>query len=255
MIIFAVIGMGVLIDFWGYSSWTFSFYNYLYYNLIEGRSKEFGVEPLYFYMVKPLIKGIPLLSIPILITFFKSSIRKDHKALIYSILTFVIVNSLISHKEIRFLTPVYILVTVFSIIELCRNKKWSKYIPLYIVVNLIIMAKTSLMPAHSRIMLYKEVYNRKLNKVYTLKNKNKFSFTMPFYMKSKIEVLGESFPSIEKEYLILGTDYKEFLEVSSRENCELTFSQYPTWIKHINVTNWLSRSSYFSVWKCSKKSL
>lgn len=255
LIIFTAIGLGVLVDYWGYGTWTLSFYNYLYHNLVEGRSKEFGVEPVYYFMVKPLIKGIPLLSIPILIAFFKSSIKKDHKALIYSIFAFIIINSFISHKEVRFLTPVYIIMTTFSVVEICSRKKWSKYIPIYVLINLIVMMKTSLTPAHSRIKLYREIYDRKLDKVYTIKKENKFSFTLPFYMKNKIEVLEESPQNIEDNYVLLATDYKEFLKVSKRKNCNLFFSQYPTWIKHINVTNWLSRSSFFSAWRCSKKRL
>jgi phosphatidylinositol glycan class B len=242
---------GVAIDFWGYGTWTWSAYNYLYYNLIEGLSKDFGTEPFYYYFLVPAIKGIPLISIPIIVNYIKNSWRSTDLVLPLSFLIFIIINSLISHKEIRFLTPIYILMSIYAVSEMLNSKFWDKYKFLYFGLSIIVMIKTSLTPAHSRIGLYNEVYNKEISTIYTIKNRDFFKFSMPFYMRREIKVLPENMVNDLSEYLLLTTNHNEKLIVKKRSNCDQIYSQYPVWIKYINITDWLSRSSYFTMWKCT----
>ena len=250
--IIVIIALGAIIDYWGYGEWTMSSYNYLYYNLIEGRSKDFGTEAVYYYLYKPLAIGVPLISIPLLINYFSHTWKSKDKSLALSLLIFIVINSLIAHKEVRFLTPVYILVSIYAVKEMLCGKNWSRYIAVYLVFNLLVMTKTSLMPAHSRVLLYKEIYKRNMKTLFTIKEVDKFKFTMPFYMRGAIEVKSEEKVNSLGKYPLLTTNHSEFLIADKRKNCKLVYTQYPSWIKRINITDWLSRSSYFSIWNCSE---
>ncbi|MFC3362727.1 hypothetical protein ACFOG5_06005 [Pedobacter fastidiosus] len=96
--------LGVLLDWWFYGEFCLTLYSYFYENIINGVASQYGVSPWY---------QIPLYIIkspgPIgLIIFFSILflIYKDPKNLIvWTVIPFLIIHSIIPHKELRFLFP------------------------------------------------------------------------------------------------------------------------------------------------------
>jgi len=58
---------GVFIDFWGYSKWTFTSWNYFYQSLFNGTTAATGVGPFYDYFREIFFTGVPPISILFLI--------------------------------------------------------------------------------------------------------------------------------------------------------------------------------------------
>lgn len=238
--------LGVLIDYWGYEQWVLAPYNYFYQNLVLKKSSNFGVEPFYYYFTKPLVKGIPPLSLFILFFGVKNLMRKKDFALGLGLLFFTLIHSLIPHKEIRFLMPVYLIIALYSAqgFEEALKRWWGKGL---LLLSLLIMLKTSLTPAHSRLGLYEYAFNHHLESVQVFPRHKDFTFSMPFFMTKPISVTtkGEQFSGH-----VLALKLDEFKVLTEKKDCQLLYSQYPSWIESVNYSNWLSRSSFYSFWSC-----
>jgi len=238
--------IGVLIDYWGYGELVIAPYNYFYQNLILKRASDFGVEPIYYYLVKPLLIGIPPLSLFVLFFGVKGLIKKKDYALGLGLLFFTLIHSLIPHKEVRFLVPVYLIIALYSVqgFEEALKKWWGRAL---MIISLLIMLKTSLTPAHSRLGLYEFVFNHQWESVEVFPLHKDFTFSMPFFMAKKVSVTSRQ-GSFSGNVLALKLD--EYKAMSEKKDCQLLFSQYPAWIEYLNFTNWLSRSSFYSFWNC-----
>lgn len=94
--------MGICIDTWFYGEFIFTPWNYFRVNILQDVASRFGVAPWYHYVVWLLfVPGGVLLLISLLIVLFSD----NRQPLLWIILPFFIVHSLIAHKENRFLFP------------------------------------------------------------------------------------------------------------------------------------------------------
>ncbi len=244
------VSIGALIDYWGYGSWNLTPYNYFFENLVQDKASNFGTSPFYYYFTKPLLKGIPPLSILVLALALKFLWKNRFSSLTLALVCFILTHSLIPHKEVRFLNFIYILLALFCAVEMLDLSKKNRFVlPLFISFNLLIMLKTSLFPAHARIELYKEVYSKKDDIFYTPKGSAPFKFTMPFYM-DRIILTEQITLGLPGPYKVLTSNFKQFKDFSKRQNCQKEYSQYPEWIENFNYFNWLKRSSFHAIWNC-----
>jgi phosphatidylinositol glycan class B len=101
--ILATVGVGLLIDWWGYGAFGVTPWNYLQSNLLEGRAATFGTEPWYYYFL-----GVPLQPMGILLlgAGVLFCISRPRNLLTWTAGLFVLVHVVLAHKELRFLTPV-----------------------------------------------------------------------------------------------------------------------------------------------------
>jgi phosphatidylinositol glycan class B len=107
MIAGLVLGLSsiVLSDFWLYGSFVLPSINYFQVNLMEGAAASFGTEgPGYYFST--LFHGMtwPLASLLFLSLIF-CLLREFRNPVIWSVTLFLIVHSVIGHKELRFLFP------------------------------------------------------------------------------------------------------------------------------------------------------
>jgi phosphatidylinositol glycan class B len=104
--LFASIGLGLLIDAWGYGQWTLTPWNYLESNLIKGVAASMGTKPFYSFLFLsaqgPLAPFI-LFVILINLLFW---IRYPKHLFTWLTVSFFLLHSAIAHKEGRFLYPV-----------------------------------------------------------------------------------------------------------------------------------------------------
>lgn len=124
--ILCTIFLGVLLDSWFYNEWTLAPYNYFLVNIIDDKASEFGTYPWYFYSI--LISLYSLLPIGIIIIFssITFSLTKSKNLITWIIIPFLIIHSLVPHKEIRFLFPIinFIPLIIISSYEYVLEKKW-----------------------------------------------------------------------------------------------------------------------------------
>jgi len=247
-----VIGIGI--DYWGYDVINLSFWNYFRENILHSRASGFGTSPFYYYFFAPIFKGGILIPLAICYGIFKYHKENRVNFWTVSFWSFFIIHSLIPHKEVRFITFNFLLGTLMALPYLRELwiGKYRKYIKILIVINFLIMVRTSLFPANSYMTLYQYMYENEINRIGVLTDKveRHFGFSMPFYQRAKIETYGVL--NLEnKSGFYLSTKYYEFEKIIESSKCAPEFKSYPSWIKMFNIGNWLKRSSYFVIWNCN----
>jgi phosphatidylinositol glycan class B len=98
-----------VLDTWGYGTFTIVPWNYLYQNIFLHRAGEFGTLPFYGYI--PLMLGnkrVCLMLVVILVGTVVGIIRYPKHPLSWGVAVFLLVHSIISHKELRFLMNILI---------------------------------------------------------------------------------------------------------------------------------------------------
>jgi phosphatidylinositol glycan class B len=111
---FAMVLLGTCIDTWFYEELVFTPWNYFNTNLIQESTYSFGTSPWYFYLesmaTRTGLGPIPLL-IPLILLVFRPK-----NLLLWCLIPFVAVHSLIPHKEVRFLFPMAYLFPLMAIL-------------------------------------------------------------------------------------------------------------------------------------------
>ncbi|MDV7186629.1 hypothetical protein R3X25_04990 [Lutibacter sp. TH_r2] len=200
-----IVFLGGILDLWFYNEPQLVFWNYFKSNLIEGKASSFGVSPWYYYLTHSIIYSIPPIGI-LLVGSLGFFLYKNPKNLIFWIVfPFIIIHSLIPHKEIRFLFPIINLmpfIIVFSISKInwkstlfFKYKKVNLLIAgILILINLVFLGIGNLNPAmlNSRVKITKEINeiapSKKAN-LYYLNDSNPYkpwNLTTNFYNKSNI---------------------------------------------------------------------
>lgn len=107
---------GIGIDTWFYGQPVYTPWNYFRVNLLEGAASSFGTSPLYFFVVTILESPFYPFGILLTISLLVMAIRSPKHYLVWTILPFLVLQSAIPHKEIRFLFPVINLVPLLVIL-------------------------------------------------------------------------------------------------------------------------------------------
>ncbi|HJY12925.1 MAG TPA: hypothetical protein VJ304_09070, partial [Flavobacterium sp.] len=114
---------GMIFDYWLYGEITCTVYNYFNVNLIKGVSASFGVSPFYEYIYYVITAPGPF-GIFILLAFLIVSFYNPKNVIIWAIIPFILIHSLIPHKELRFLFPIANVVPflIFYAFLIIKNK-------------------------------------------------------------------------------------------------------------------------------------
>jgi phosphatidylinositol glycan class B len=135
-----VLCLGIAIDWWLYGEIVFSLYNYFQINLVEGVASSFGVSPWYEY-VRFIFYGPGPFGIVILISFFITLYWEPKNLMLWAVIPFLLVHSMIPHKELRFLFPIANLVPLFLILSAQRIRGlWIIARGRYFLNSLLILA-------------------------------------------------------------------------------------------------------------------
>ncbi len=114
---FAILGLGVLVDSWFYGQWVFTPWNYFYCNIVEDVASGFGVSSWMFYFQQIVLMPSLFIGILISLGFILLMITKYDHFLIWIILPFILIHSIIPHKEDRFLFPLVYLLPLLLMIS------------------------------------------------------------------------------------------------------------------------------------------
>lgn len=105
-----VVAICILSDSLYFGQLTISSYNFLQANLTEGLSKYFGTDPFDFYIREKIPELFPFICPILYFSFFyftKKSYEKNQTPyMTYCVVFYILIFSLIEHKETRFLTPI-----------------------------------------------------------------------------------------------------------------------------------------------------
>lgn len=267
-----VILFGTFLDYLFYNEFVIAPYNYLKLNLIDGKASGFGTEPWYYYITQFVLIGFPLISIPLILTFAKGIIPLKKHLFTWTIVPFILVHLMISHKEMRFLFPIiypFIFISFYGFYTYFKDKKFKKY--------QIILAKVCLgfntffllfimAISHEMVNNYKYIYDHiedgdrrimSLEKDYYYKMAGlKSTFYSP---KNSISEVVNSKEEIA-DYLNDNQIDKCFF-IYKKYNFDIpidgytvsrVYSVYPDWLTSINAVDWqkaLNTDSVFLIQK------
>ncbi|MEI7892882.1 MAG: hypothetical protein WCI05_07315 [Myxococcales bacterium] len=105
----------VCIDRWGYGEWCFPPWNYVRENLFHGVADQFGKSPVYAYSYLVVANIFFPSAALLVVAMVLSWIRHPGHPVTWMTVPFVLVHSLIAHKEERFLFPMVLLATSFPL--------------------------------------------------------------------------------------------------------------------------------------------
>lgn len=163
-----VVSLGTILDSWYYGELTLTYYNYLHANLIQEKAADFGTSAWFNYFVQIYHGAYPLVAIIIYSAVLILAIKDHRNILLWIILPFFFIHTLIGHKELRFLFPLAPLIPIIIVLaaqELPKRalKQLSKKTGRIIIVsamtvNLIGMVITSWSaPGEGRMRLTKHI--------------------------------------------------------------------------------------------------
>jgi GPI mannosyltransferase 3 len=100
-------GVELTTDYWLYGQWVFAPYNYYVWNIAQGKAASFGVEAWYWYMLDlPWSMG-PGIGIILLALMLFGAYHSYRSVWIWMIVPFFVLHCAMSHKELRFMFPMY----------------------------------------------------------------------------------------------------------------------------------------------------
>ncbi len=125
----AALVLGACVDRWGYGSWVFPPYYYLFHNVVEGiAAQRFGAMPPYGYLVIAAHAPAAILVIPTILASFVAWLRKPLHPLTWAVASLFLVHSLIAHKELRFLFPVALATPFLCVLALAPcGDRWDAW--------------------------------------------------------------------------------------------------------------------------------
>ncbi|MDZ4822414.1 MAG: hypothetical protein SH856_03040 [Flavobacteriales bacterium] len=264
------VAIGLLVDRWFYGQWVITAWNYFSQNLLLGKVNTFGTNPWYYYFEAIFLRGIPPLSIVVIIAVVLGIILKPKHALSFSLLPFFLVHFLIAHKEERFMFPLVPLVPLAMIVAYHaikeREKLWRWFnsgvvkwtLRISIVVNVCLIPYVMFFSANERIELFRFLYELQKHEpiqVYCLEpspihNKVSIAFyngpqmTSLLLTKKQLKVLDP----VEGTYLIIPKLQEKQIERFGNR-LERVYSTYPDWVLQFNFNNWLNRTGVWRVYK------
>ncbi len=253
--ILITIGLGVVIDYWGYQEWTFTTLNYFKVNILEDRVSGFGIDPWWNYLKYSFMKGIPLLSLPFILGTFYYWYKKPKDPITWLTLPFFLIHCFIGHKELRFIFLVvllspYMMIYAAEQLNLLKSSK----IRIFVMINFILLTGASFKAANSGIRFYKYLHDEEIKEVKALDEDpmTMVGLKLNFYHPKDLNVqVKKEFAPNETGLLFFKSGSKYF-EYSKKKNCSLNYLSYPKFSLKFNIGNWISRSRVWSLWNCTK---
>ena len=267
-IIFSVT-IGVVIDRWYYGEWTLTAWNYFEQGLVVGKLSEFGVDPWWYYFEAVFVKAVPPISIVCILSLLIVLIYKRKEVFIWTILPFILVQSLIGHKETRYLFPVigFVPILIIKSIEIIQRRWWSnllkaalfrKAVNAFWVVNIIILGIIAFRPAEPNVALYKTIFDNYKGPatLYYIGSSpyQRVKLDILFYRPPNLEIRGiRSIHEIDlgSGQACLFVTRKQILINETGRQYELIYSTLPEWVKVLNFNNWIERTKLWYVYEVS----
>jgi phosphatidylinositol glycan class B len=100
-----IVGLGIIIDSFFYGEFVFTQFNYVYENIVNNKSQNYGFSPWYFYLEKIITFPTLIVGVPLMIALFTFCILKPKNLFVWITFFFILIHSLAGHKEERFLFP------------------------------------------------------------------------------------------------------------------------------------------------------
>ena len=263
--------VGVLFDYWLYSEWECTFWNYLYQNMFLGKAASFGVEPWYWYFKQLFEQAIPPYSLLLLIGFFALFYKHPKNIITWSSFMFLIGHLLVAHKELRFLFPLSYFVPFFvltgigfvhSISTLNTYQNVLNFFgKIFLVINPILLLLICFKPANEIGGLFSHLSIIKTEKTLLYEDKNPYRLTpqeASFYVNDKLNILKvDSFiaqsNNTHSDTALLYSEDLNFQSTDAIQVVGVEWTNTPNWLRKLNFNNWLDRRNNYTLYLVTKR--
>ena len=254
LVIILILLLGLVFDYFGYGSFNLTYYQYYHANFVSKWFEHFGDDPWWYYF-KLVIEGyFPPVSIIIIFSILFFSLKEFKSLLNYITIPVIIILSLLSNKELRFLFPVLIF-SPFYISYVFSNTNY--FFAKTFLINLIIFFNIFFMiilfiPATEEVKIYEYLYYNKNNE-----SKILYLDENPYIMDGlEPKFYTYLLPKISKfendndisNSLIIVRNYNDYKKIINNQNCKLAYSVYPE-IVNLNK-NWRERKFNWYIISC-----
>ena len=274
--IIAIILLGVVVDYRGYGSWTFTAWNYLNIAVIQKKAALSGVFPWWSYF-QFLNGDVPLIGNLISIAVIVAWIARPFHILTFSTAPYFLAHVFLAHKEPRYLFP--LISGVPTLVTLGYETLWGFFVTQMrisgrilkslawgvVVLNLGGLVVATLKPAAVQPLLHDYLFQHQteIQKLYYLE-KNPFEvigLQIDFYRPPHLSVIpAVSWTEIQtrlktsSEPLWVYATHFELPETPAdiKKHCQLQYSVFPNWMKTFLFLPGIRMSSNKgSVFKCT----
>lgn len=274
IIVLFIIALATYLDTLFYNHPTFAPYNYLKLNLIDGKASNFGTSPFFAYLYLFLAFAAPPISFVLLASYTKGIILLKKHIFVWVSLFFIIVHSLIGHKEVRFLFPImylFIFIAIYGLMIYFKNKeikKWHRRLfRTSAVINLLLLIVMMFKPLNGTVELYGFLYNNvsEKNNVIISDSKETYhslvSLKSSFYRPKNTTSIALNSKDKINAYLndnhiinaFLVHDQLYYNDKFEKYDIERVYSAYPNWIKSIEFIDWQQLIRTKTVYKLTRK--
>ncbi len=253
----SAIFFGLYVDYLNWGEFANIYYKIFQLQILEGRMSGFGSQPWWYYILTILKDLAPIFSLVFLVSLIYFIYKNPKNIFTWMILGTLIILSFFSHKETRFIFPIYIFAPFFIIylidnISNLRLKRFTAYSSL--IFNFIFLFIIMFFPINSKIALYKFLYyqeNQNQNIKFIGENPYQFNNMEPFFYTHFLPKLkeSESLNSINKT-LVITNEYDLQKKIDNNGNCKIIYSTYPMKIIELN-SNWKNKKMNWYVNKCN----
>lgn len=163
-----------------------------YLKVNEGGATSYGVSPWYstwLLAFAPMAGPFLLLATKDILSFLKK-----HKALFISVVGFILIHSLVPHKEERFLFPIFFfLLWILASIEFSKNFKTKTYALILWLIHLpLFIISTLSNPQASELAILEDLQKYESSTIFSYDSVMEKSRIKNYYLRGKINFLSAS---------------------------------------------------------------
>lgn len=257
-ILIAII-IGVMIDKCFYSNWVFTAWNYLDMNLLQGKAASFGENQWYFYLVVAAL--LPYGPFYVYSTILCAIYKIKHPVVLATVI-FVILHSLIGHKELRFLVPVISfmpLLIIYSFETITAKYSFAFGIKLKKLwqglwgFNCFLVVLVAFLPSGTQLVLCKalyDMYDTPAQLYYFTEGGHVIDFYKRKNMQlTPIDVINQVKCDADKVCLVALTCQQVVANPQIAATGKVVYFNCPKWLLNLNFNGWLDRSAVYNVYE------
>lgn len=260
------------LDKWLYGTWVFTPYNYYVVNIVQHKAAHFGTDPWWFYLTSFIMIAIPPISLVLLYFFVVGIYSKSKNVFVFILIPFLIGHSLVAHKEMRFLFPMWFaFVYVAAIgIDFCvlkfKSNNFFKYSFIcLIVLNLVALAYRTIAPADEAIPYFNFAHQefKQPTTIVCIKTPlfHLANLNANFYKPKNIREivleneneLADFLNTNNPDSVIVFYKAPTLNSISTNYTYKRVYCMLPDWVFKFNINNWQDRAEIWSIYVLYKK--
>ncbi len=235
--------VGLVIDRWFYGEWVCTPYLYFESNILKGVASEFGTKPFYTYFIWLVTFLCPPIGLAAIFGLIFLFIKLPKNIYTWILLPFLLAHSLIGHKELRFMFPLFLYTPVVCIVVYQCMREHKILSALYLNKKFIAATKGVLL-ASNFLFLYFFVINARS---YSNDPKNFAPHIHQIAKQSAVNIIytdPEAHPYILPHSRYKANVYPEYLREKNISSIQLASWDSLTTIPKSNSVEMISANKY-----------